>query len=218
MIRILPQVPSVHASQTGLVEPGPVVGLWEFDVELGADIAALRRGLGATLDLRAVLGLSSSLLGTLDPLAMPGGFRPFDLHQRDLVLWANGPDEVSCRSAGAGFRGALAGLAVVGREVVGPFRSRAGGVTGPPPCLLDGPGAGGTYLVLVAGAPPPDGDATVGPDGAGVATTLMLRSDLEVLTGLDRRTDSVPAPVEHGGLYLVPEPAAARRLTSPSGG
>jgi hypothetical protein len=46
----------------------------------------------------------------------------------------------------------------------------------------------------------------------------MLRSDLEVLTGLDRRTDSGPAPVEHGGLYLVPEPAAARRLTSPSGG
>lgn len=190
---------------------------------LGADIAELRAALGAVMDDGATLGLSSSLLGTLDPLAMPGGFRPFDLRQPDLLVWVEGPDARSCAEAADTVVGFLAGPTALRRRTLGTVRTpRAGG---PVPVLADGPAAGGTYVILVAG--PDDGGSRPGPDlvieplgtldavdagDGGDPTSIWLRADLGVLGDLDDRT------VAHGGLYLVVDLSTARRLTAAARG
>jgi hypothetical protein len=188
------------------------VALCELDVVLGADIGELRVALGSALDGGATLGLSSSLLGTLHPLAMPGGFRPFDLRQPDLLVWLDGPDPGSCAEEADTVVASLAGPTALRRRMVGPVRVLADLAPSPAPALADGPAAGGTYVIVVA-EPEPDLDPDLvvdphGPDRTGV----LLRADLGVLGDLDART------VAHGGLYLAVDRATARRLAAPARG
>lgn len=152
----------------------------QFDVVAGVDVAALRRAVGVVRDLagtdrgprHVVVAFGASLLGTLAPVEMPAGMRPFttiegtDGHaapatQHDLLVWSSDTTSDRCLSAAWQVRVALEGLAVLTAETHG-FRyfesldvtgfedgteNPTGGDRVDVAAIAEGPSAGGSFVL-----------------------------------------------------------------------
>ncbi|MBS1837990.1 MAG: Dyp-type peroxidase, partial [Actinobacteria bacterium] len=125
--------------QTGILdESGTSYCVQQYQMSLGADVAALRSAIGVIRDLagteegpaHVVVAFGASLLGTLAPAEMPAGMRPFtridgtDGHgipatQDDLFLWFTADTADRCLAGAWQARGHLDGLAELTAETSG---------------------------------------------------------------------------------------------------
>lgn len=188
---------------------GPLaVGLVEFDLVRGVEVGRLRQVIGRLDAEGAVLGLSSSVLGTLAPMAMPGGFGPLGPAQPDLLVSLEAPLRLVA-GAVAAVRALLAPLASATRVVAGvPTLHRSE----PLPRFPAGPGAGSTYALVTVGGPADGAAVVVAGEGGSAPTALRYLADLSDLPAWARAGEP---QVAHAGLYLVPGPALVASIRSP---